>query len=492
MELPIAIFSYRVKDLLDEVTKRTSYLGKMRGNESIPHMLDQMSLTSGEDFLFNEFLENAVSETYDWLKAFGRNLKHTNICCISYQDHKMIKNHGLKLTINGEEANINKDIKLNTTCSVIKEASAKIDMSRTSNKTWVKQMLSKYMSEDITTIVMDVYRDSILFLDNETRLLKKITVCYRDVFYEAYLLPYAGGSDEIYRVINQFDLVYGQGQIAVGDTLHPDGSPETTFYVTSVDESIPFTLPMWGMYENYIFNNEVEGVDLQIIDGDSLGKIEVNAGWGSVATVERLIKVNGKAVVSYAINTNLEDYGDVVEKRVYEMPITLEGDSMSLNLSRLIDDFEWVEFGSKHYLKSVECNLIVTDVTPADIVEIKTGDYVEYHYDFDDLSLFKVYQATKDTTSAKWMSVSDLLPSDPRDTVTFVLERTNHFDDNMINSVDRNIKEALVNYIIYRWFEYVNLQEADKFYLKFEDNAYKAKIGMESETKPIQRKYKLF
>lgn len=492
MELPIAIFSYRVNDLLEEVTKRTSYFGKMRGNENIPTMLDSLALTSGEDFLFNEFLEDAVSETYDWLKAFGRKIKHAVSCDIKYQDHRLLKNSGLKFTIDTKEANINEDIKINATCSVLTEASAEIDMERTSNKEWVKNHLSKYVSKEVADAIMATYNT--IVLDGKQRFIDKVTAKLAGSTYDLYRLSEYGEQGEGIYISLEDDylkLIWGGGDAAVGDMLHHYLETTIEFEVAST-EKIPFTLPLWNMYDNYIFNKEVEGVDLRIIDGDSLGEIDVRAGWASVSAVESSVNVNAKSVITYKINTILEGYGETEENRVFEEVIKLQGGFHSLDLSRMISDFEWVEFSSKHTLKSVECSIKVTDVKPEYPEDIKAGDYIEYHYDFDNINAFKVYKVIKDCTSADWLGSADLLASDYRENVTFVLERTSYFDDNMIGNVDRNIKEALVNYIIWRWFEYVNVPEADKFYLKFEDYAHKAQLGMNSETKPIQRKYKLF
>lgn len=491
MELPIAIFSYRVNDLLEEVTKRTSYLGKMRGNENIPTMLDSLALTSGEDFLFNEFLEDAVSETYDWLKAFGRKIKHAVSCDIKYQDHRLLKNSGLKFTIGTKEANINEDIKINAICPVITKTIAEIVMERTSNKEWVRNHFRKYVSKEVADAIMATY--NMIILDGNQRFIDKITVKRAGSTYDLYkLLGYGENGEGIYISLEHDDLklVCGEGDAVVGDKLHHYQETTTEFEVVAT-EKIPFTLPLWNMYDNYIFHNEVEGVNLRIAE-DSLGKIDVRAGLASVSAVESSVNVNAKSVITYKINTILEGYGETEENRVFEEVIKLQGGSHSLGLSRMISDFEWVESGAKHTLKSVECSIKVTDVKPEYPEDIKAGDYVEYHYDFDNINAFKVYKVIKDCTSADWLGSADLLASDYRENVTFVLERTSYFDDNMIGNVDRNIKEALVNYIIWRWFEYVNVPEADKFYLKFEDYAHKAQLGMNSETKPIQRKYKLF
>ena len=117
---------------------------------------------------------------------------------------------------------------------------------------------------------------------------------------------------------------------------------------------------------------------------------------------------------------------------------------------------------------------------------------MEYRTDFSDDSVFDVYQVKYDCTDSDWRDVSTKLAVDPRGSIVFILERTGHFDLNLLPSIDRYIKEAVVNYVIFRWFEYVNAPEAANFYVKFEDYAHKAQVGMNSETKILQRKSRLF
>ena len=68
-------FIFRIADLQQLVERHTSYLGKMRVTDKDLDAADRLSLTEGEDFLFADYLEEATSETYDWIKAFGRNVK---------------------------------------------------------------------------------------------------------------------------------------------------------------------------------------------------------------------------------------------------------------------------------------------------------------------------------------------------------------------------------------------------------------------------------
>lgn len=69
-------FTFTDADILKEVTKRTSFLGKSRGTEQQAHLLDRLSLTEGESFLFDEFMDDAITEVYDWIKAFGRGINN--------------------------------------------------------------------------------------------------------------------------------------------------------------------------------------------------------------------------------------------------------------------------------------------------------------------------------------------------------------------------------------------------------------------------------
>ena len=226
-QLPTLIFSYRVEDILDEVTKRTSYLGKMRSTDQEPYVIDRLSLTKGEGFMFSEFLEDAVTQTYDWLRAFGRSIPMYDKIVLKYEDIKITKD------------------------------------------------------------------------DN------------------------------------------------------PDGT------------------------------------------------------------------------------------------------------------------------------------------SSASPTEIKIGTYVEYHNNPSNIDDYEVYQVNATCTTDDWMDYACKLAVDPRGCIVFILERSCNMDMNLISSIDRNIKEAIVDYIIYKWFEYTNVSEAESFYDKFEKHAREAKKGMDSEKNIMQRKYNI-
>ena len=70
------IFVLSIPSILEEVDKRTSYIGKMRVSDKTPDAMERLRLSPSEQFLSQEFLEEAAGETYDWIKAFGRNIAH--------------------------------------------------------------------------------------------------------------------------------------------------------------------------------------------------------------------------------------------------------------------------------------------------------------------------------------------------------------------------------------------------------------------------------
>lgn len=335
-KIDTVIFSYRVNDILEELTKRTSKLGQMRGTEQQPFLVDRLSLTSGEDFMFSEFLEDAVSETYDWVKAFGRCIPMYDKIVLKYDTVEQYANHGFAFKVNGSYIG-----------NVYKETGCKYSSSSTA-------LLINHAPIEIRKIIGE------------------------DAFYE----------------------------LKCNYTIH------------------------------------------SVLDGE-----------------------------------------DVVKKGTVTQSRTMSNGQVEAHTQHSAP-FELFEGGKMHDINSVDVEIIIT-VTPTDVKPIKKGTYVEYHFDVAHPELFDVYQVNYDCTNADWLEHSCKLAVDPRDCVVFILERPLNMDLNMISSIDRNIKEAIVNYIMFKWFEYTNVEEADKFYVKFEYYAQKAQIGMNSEVKVLQRKYNI-
>lgn len=332
----IVTFSYRIDDILGEITKRTTYMGKMRGTEQEPFLIDRLSLTKGEGFMFSEFLEEAVAETYDWLKAFGRNIQMYDKIVLKYEDIKLKDGVCLKLMSGDSEVAPNEESSLK--CS-IEAKGTRMDIR---------------LGEVLSASTQEGY----VINDAEPSIRVKIKVKYTN----------------------------GNAQ------------------------------PVEKLYEKELKN------------GDELGMFSI--------------------------------YYESEEDEYDEDPT-----------------------------HPVEVTMVVVNTSD---FTIKKNTYVEYHYSADNPDLFDVYQVNVDCTNINWKDYSCKLLIDPRDSIVFTLNYPDYFDLNMVSSIDRNIKEAIVNYIIYRWFEYVYPIDADKYYLKFEDYAHKAQLGMNSENTLLQRKYKQF
>ena len=334
--IPTVIFSYRVDDILEEITKRTSKLGQMRTAEG-PSLVDRLSLTRGEDFMFSEFLEDAVSQTYDWLKAFGRKIPMYEKIVLKYEDIKLYKNNGYKLTVGGQEIEAGVSIPVNVS------------------------------SYDVLT----------------SGIQQELYITFPNIAAEKK------GGDSDAAVIGELSY-----------TLHFDEI---------------------GLGENNVFQE------------------------------------SGKVILE-----------------------TLEGvDDVTIKTNAFL----------RGTLTKIELELLIT-ITES-VKPIAHNTYVEYHTDFDNDSVFDVYQTNVNCTTANWKDYSCKLAIDPRDKIVFILENSCNMDMNLMSSIDRNIKEALVNYIIWRWFEYTNPQEADRFYVKFEAYASEAKNGMDSEREIMQRTYNI-
>lgn len=341
MALPVVVFNYKISDLFEEVTKRTSYMGKMRSTEQEPYLVDRMSLDGGEDFMFHEFLEEAVHETYDWVKAFGRNIPMYDKIVSKYSDIPMYKDYGASCI------------------SVLEKEAYSFGKP-------IKVKIAELFKED----------DNTLFVGHE--------------------------------------------DIEVASSIE----------------------------------------DIEVIAEHKLVLYTVLDGLDVVTTLNynRSRKIN-------------------------------KGDNFNFQGEQT--PFDFIESGEEHEIKGAEL-YITMKVKPVVSMEIKEGTYVEYRTDFSDDSVFDLYKVNADCTNADWMDYSCKLDYDPRGCVLYILERKDYFDKNIITSTDRALKEAIINRIIYLWFEYVNAPEAEKYLLKFEDYGHKAQLCMNTRTKDIQRKYKLF
>lgn len=83
-----------------------------------------------------------------------------------------------------------------------------------------------------------------------------------------------------------------------------------------------------------------------------------------------------------------------------------------------------------------------------------------------------------------------LLDSDEGlEVVYFKLQPKSWWDRSVYSSVENYIKEAVIEYVIYKWFEYTNAEEAQAHYDKYETDAHEAQLGMNAENGVLERRF---
>lgn len=78
---------------------------------------------------------------------------------------------------------------------------------------------------------------------------------------------------------------------------------------------------------------------------------------------------------------------------------------------------------------------------------------------------------------------------DTNGNVFFNLQPRPWWARNEFSSVESDIKNAVIEYIIYAWFEIVNAQEAELHYAKFEKYAHSAQMGMNKSDGVLERRF---
>lgn len=66
--------SYSMTTIQEEISKRTSYLGKNRSAEDTPHLLDLLHMSKDETDLFTTFMQTAMADVYDAVGKYGKRI----------------------------------------------------------------------------------------------------------------------------------------------------------------------------------------------------------------------------------------------------------------------------------------------------------------------------------------------------------------------------------------------------------------------------------
>lgn len=97
------VFAFPIPSIRTLVEKRTTMLGANRSTDGEVHLTERLSMTKGEGFLFDDFLQEAVAETYNWIRAFGRGISQAYQIYPDGVLHVIKANHGAHLEVNGED-----------------------------------------------------------------------------------------------------------------------------------------------------------------------------------------------------------------------------------------------------------------------------------------------------------------------------------------------------------------------------------------------------
>lgn len=66
--------SYAMDKIQEEISMRTSYLGKNRSAEGTPHLLDLVHMSKDETELFVSFMQTAMADVYDAVGKYGKRI----------------------------------------------------------------------------------------------------------------------------------------------------------------------------------------------------------------------------------------------------------------------------------------------------------------------------------------------------------------------------------------------------------------------------------
>lgn len=94
-------FVIPIASLREKVEKNTSVIGKHRSAEGEAHLMEQYAMTQGEDFLFGDYLRDAAAKTYNFIKAFGRNVKDAYRVYHNVVPRLVTEHDGFYISLNG-------------------------------------------------------------------------------------------------------------------------------------------------------------------------------------------------------------------------------------------------------------------------------------------------------------------------------------------------------------------------------------------------------
>lgn len=120
------------------------------------------------------------------------------------------------------------------------------------------------------------------------------------------------------------------------------------------------------------------------------------------------------------------------------------------------------------------------------IFPIAEGNYVSY----TDSTGKTIYGVAQQATQYDGYSLPrcDWYEKDMRNAIVYTLGIPDWQDQNMLRKAENDLREALVNYLIWRWLETVLPSEADTYEAKWEEKAHGAQLALNTESQVLQRR----
>ena len=167
------------------------------------------------------------------------------------------------------------------------------------------------------------------------------------------------------------------------------------------------------------------------------------------------------------------------EERVLTQDTTITQDT-SLTLYGTTFPYEQTDLG---WLMPKSIDSIDIEILSADGASASPVQFTEYdgRYAEGDLA-FALKDGAWYEPEAVWYE------KDIRNAVVYTLEIPEWQDGNMLRKVENDLREAIINYVVWRWFETVNPSEAAIYYDKWEEKAHGAQLGLNTEKRVLQRR----
>lgn len=337
------VFAFPIPSIRTLVEKRTTMLGANRSTDDEVHLTERLSMTKGEGFLFDDFLQEAVAETYNWIRAFGRNISQAYQIYPDGALHVIKANHGAHLEANGEDKGL---------CFAI-----------------------------------------------------PLTAADYTVLYNPNFSDYANGLIGFNVSVN---MPAYSGRLGDADEIH--------------------------------------------------GKVTLRY---TVGVQDAPIEEQKEVSTTFTASEDFDDAATVV-------PFRIQVD---------VSNFDMV-------IKSVDSvEVEITNIERA--VMLHKGDYIKL--ESGPVGMYGIL-GTDYNGGSDMPIIAEVLDGDVRNSIVMRVDLPEWNDNNMLPAVQNHLQEAIVNYIIWRWFETVNPREAEMYHEKWEEKAHNAQLGLNAEKRILQRK----